>query len=47
MRLKFHKRSAMKFVSRIIQSQLIGIGNYSLSDADGGFETQILGVKEI
>lgn len=28
MRLKFQKQSALKFVSRIIQSRFAGIGNY-------------------
>jgi hypothetical protein len=33
MRLKFHKRSVMKFASRIIQSRYIGIGNYPTYEA--------------
>ena len=34
MRLKFHKRSTMKFVSRIIQSRYIEIGNYPRGEAE-------------
>jgi hypothetical protein len=39
MRLKFHKSSVMKFVSRIIQLSK-AIGNYPLSEAKWGFETR-------
>jgi hypothetical protein len=35
MRLKIQEQSELNFVSRIIQSRYIGIGNYPLSEANG------------
>ena len=40
MRLQIQEQSELNFVSRIIQSRWVGIGNYFQERSDAGFEIQ-------